>query len=197
MGAITINSMIIGLSGTLAAGKDSIADILVKKGFSYYSCSDMLREECAKRGIESNRDNLIMVGKELRARQGYSVLAKRILEKIRSKKQKNAVVVSIRHPDEVNEFRRHRSFEMIFVDAPIEMRYERIKKRNKRPQDKAMDNVSFDKFRQQEKEEHATEGASQQLGVVKRMADFILINDGSLEKFHNNIKSLFRRIGIN
>ena len=189
--------MIIGLTGTAGSGKDTVAEFLKKKGFSYYSCSDILRHECAKRGMESNRDNLIVVGRELRWKEGYGVLAKRIIQKIKSKGIANAVVVSLRHPDEVKEMKNCKLFKMVFVDAPVEMRYKRIKKRNERPQDKAMDNVSFEKFKQQEKEEHATHGASQQLGVVKKMADTTIMNNGTLEQFHKKISNVLKKIGIN
>ncbi len=58
--------MIIGLVGRNAAGKGEAANYLKSKGFVYYSLSDAIREEAAKRGLEHSRDNLINLGNELR-----------------------------------------------------------------------------------------------------------------------------------
>ena len=43
-----INEMIIGITGSYASGKDTVASILQEKGFIHYSLSDILREELKK-----------------------------------------------------------------------------------------------------------------------------------------------------
>ena len=44
--------MIIGVTSTICAGKDSVADYLIKKGFVHISFSDYLRAELKKQGKE-------------------------------------------------------------------------------------------------------------------------------------------------
>jgi len=61
--------MIIGLTGTMASGKDAVADILKKKGFICLSLSDEVREEAKNRQIELTRENLQILGDEKRIRQ--------------------------------------------------------------------------------------------------------------------------------
>ncbi len=58
--------MIIGITGTSGAGKGTVVDYLLKKGFKHYSVRDFLTEEILKRGLEPNRDNMIFVANELR-----------------------------------------------------------------------------------------------------------------------------------
>ena len=58
--------MIIGLTGKNAAGKGEVAEYLKKKGFVYYSLSDVIREEATEKGLEHSRENLINLGNELR-----------------------------------------------------------------------------------------------------------------------------------
>ncbi len=43
--------MILGITGTFAAGKDTVAEYLKTKGFSVFSLSDAIRDECAARVI--------------------------------------------------------------------------------------------------------------------------------------------------
>ena len=184
--------MIIGITGTAGSGKDTLADILRSLGFEYYSCSDILRDECKKLGIESNRDNLIMIGNRLRSREGYGTLAVRILKKIIVDGVRNAVVVSIRHPDEVKILKKHKGFKLVFVDAPIKLRYERIQKRVGRPEDK----VTFEQFAAQEKRECQTSGPGQQLKVVAKLADYAINNEGTFEDFNQKILLILNRVGL-
>ena len=60
---------IIGITGTIGAGKGTIVDYLVKeKGYVHYSVREFLAEEVKKRGLEVNRDTLTEVGNDLRAK---------------------------------------------------------------------------------------------------------------------------------
>ena len=70
--------MIIGLTGTNAAGKSTLLNFLISKGFNNFSLSDIIREELVKRGIEISRQNLIDIGNEMRAKYGASILADKI-----------------------------------------------------------------------------------------------------------------------
>lgn len=75
--------MIIGVAGTNASGKDTVANYLKTKGYANYSLSDIVREECDKRGLPKDRDTLRELANELRRNFGNSVLAGRAMEKIK------------------------------------------------------------------------------------------------------------------
>ena len=179
---------IIGLTGSYAAGKDTVADFLVKKGFSYYSLSDLLRQELKKDGKKITRDQLIAKGNEMRIAYGAGVLAERIVKKLREEKPQNAVVVSIRNPDEVKFLKTEKEFELWFVDAPLKMRFERAKKRM-RPEDE----VGFDQFKEQEKLENSEDAKSQQLDKVALLADETIMNDSHLESLFGNVEVLLKK----
>jgi dephospho-CoA kinase len=175
--------MIIGLTGTNGAGKGTIAEHLVKKGFSYYSLSDIIREEAEKRGLEKNRDVLIRLGNELRQAEGEGVLAKKVLRKIKG----NSIVDSIRNPAEIAELKKAGNFILIAVDAKIELRYERIAKR-KRPEDK----VSFEEFRAQEEAELAAGKGKQQIKKCMELADYRIVNNGTLQELWKKVDKILR-----
>src|SRR6266404_1607594 len=121
--------MLIGLTGRNAAGKGEVARYLQKKSFYYYSLSDAIREEIRSRGQEPTRDRLILVGNELRQRYGSNILAERILAKIED--DKHYIIDSIRNPAEVEAFRAAKHFKLIRVEAPTEVRFQRILKRHR------------------------------------------------------------------
>ena len=67
--------IIIGITGTLGAGKGIIVDYLVKeKGFTHYSVRAYITEEIQRRGMEVNRDTLTQVGNDLRAAHSPSYI---------------------------------------------------------------------------------------------------------------------------
>ncbi len=177
--------MIIGVTGTSGAGKDTVADYLVKKGYTYFSCSNILRGEAKKLGLNYDRDTLIKLGNKLRAQHGADYLARKCLEKIHEAGIKNAVVVSIRNSAEVKAFKEEGNFILICVDAPIEIRYKRIKKRNR-----SEDKVSLKKFKEQEEKELRGSETHQQLQKVMNMADFRVINDGSIKELYKKIDEI-------
>lgn len=177
--------MILGLTGTLGAGKDAAAKFFMRNGFNYHSCSDIIMNECKKKGIFPDRDNLIKMGNELREKYGPEILAKIIIERRIAEDEENTLVVSIRNPAEVEELRKQNDFVMIAIDAPIELRYKRITSRQEQ-----RDHVSFDKFKQQEENEMAGDENMQQLNKVMEMADYKIINDGTLEQLHYKLEDL-------
>ena len=178
---------IIGVTGTFCSGKDTIADYLVKNGFFYLSLSDLVREECLRRNCYNGRDDLIRVANELRQNHGFGILAKMALERIEEKEK--VVIASIRNPGEVEEFKKNINFFMINVEAPIEIRYKRVQQRGK-----IDDEVNFEKFKAQEDFERKGSGPQQQLDKVASMADYTIINDGTVDDLNKKIDQILSKI---
>jgi len=183
--------MIIGLTGTNGAGKGTIAKHLIKKGFAFHSLSDIIREETDKQGMEKNRDNLRYLGNKLREEGGEGVLAIKTIERIKQNKEENSVIDSIRNPVEVQEFRKEKDFILISVDAPVEMRYERIKNRKR-----VEDLVDFETFKAQEEAEMAGGRGKQQIKKCMEMADYKIIHDKSREILWDKIDQIIKEEGI-
>jgi len=185
--------MIVGLTGKNAAGKGETAKYLQKKGFIYYSLSDVIREEATKRGIEYSRDNLIKLGNELREKFGSSYLAKEINKKIISDKKKFNkiffVVDSIRNPYEARELMENKDFILVGISAPIELRFERLLKRNR-----LGDAKTLDEFKQQEQRENLKKDTNQQLDETFKLAEVTIINDNSLEELYKKMDVLLKKV---
>jgi len=172
---------LIGLTGTNGAGKGEVAAYFVDKGYAYFSLSDEIREELRRRGEAETRDNLIRMGNRLREEFSADILARRVMEKVRGK----AVIDSIRNPGEVAYLRKQDGFVLIAVDAPLELRFERVMRRGR--VESAGDLQSF---AAKEAEEMGAGETSQQLLACMETADIRVWNDGSIQDLHRKLEDL-------
>ncbi len=172
---------LIGLTGTNCAGKGEVASYFAKKGYTYFSLSDLIREELRKIGKEATRDNLIKMGNELREKGGHDILARLVMKKVKTK----SVVDSIRNPREIEYLRKQKDFILLAVDAPVDLRYKRAKKRGR-----AESASTLEEFIKKEAEEMTDLEKRQQLHNCMKMADFLAINDGSLKDLYRKLEEL-------
>jgi len=180
--------MILGLTGKNGAGKGAVADYLKSKGFYYYSLSDVIREEVMQRGEEVTRDRLTEVGNELRHRSGNGYLAQKILSRLQF--DKNYVVDSFRHPDEVNVFRTSSRFSLIAVVADPSVRFMRIRARGREK-----DPATYEEFLVTEQREAANPGSErQQLEATECLADVKMPNEGSFEELHEKVQAVLAQL---
>ena len=180
--------MIIGLTGRNGSGKGEAVKFLQHKSFYPYSLSDVIREEVKVRGMEITRERLIEVGTELRSQGGTGVLAERVLDKIEA--DKNYVIDSFRHPDEVKAFRLRPDFRLLLVDATSEVRFQRVRDRGRE-----RDATTVEEFMELESREEATvDWHGQQLVAVEEIADFTISNNGSLGQLQDQLSDLLKRL---
>jgi dCMP deaminase len=179
--------MIIGVSGPNGAGKGELVAYLAERSFYVHSLSDVIREELARRGETESRERMIEVGRELRAAGGPGALAEGLLARLSP--DRNYAIDSIRHPAEVEALRRHRSdFKLVWVDAPLEVRFARIRSRQR-----SGDPATLETMRELEARELGSDDESaQQLDAVRARADFVVHNDGDLAQLHEAIHRIFR-----
>jgi dCMP deaminase len=180
--------VIIGLTGRNGSGKGEVVNFLTQAGFVPYSLSDILREELKRRKKRITRANLIAIGKELREKNGLSVLAEKTIPKIEL--DKNFVIDSIRNPAEVKALQKLQDFTMVEITATEKIRFDRIKKRKRESDPKTL--VEFRKV--ERAETHSKAAASQQLITTAKLADLKIPNNGSLDLLHDNIRKTVQKI---
>lgn len=183
--------MIIGLTGRNASGKGEVVEFLEKRSFTAYSLSDILREELKKQKKPITRENLLQIGRRLRQKYGPTILAERILKKIRN--DCHYVVDSFRNPAEVDTLRKHGNFVLLAVKADPAVRFSRIKKRARES-----DPQTYRKFLKIENEELQSNSSSgQDLMACEKLADYSLTNNSSLEALHKNLGNLLSKLLFN
>jgi len=175
--------MILGLTGQNASGKGSVAEYLKEKGFFYFSLSDEIREEFARRGIKESRENLLNLANELREKFGSGILALRTLRKLED--NKNYVIDSIRNPAEVNVLESRKDFVLIDVVAKAEIRFERLKARGR-----LEDIKDLKYFKEVEERENSKEAGKQRVKDCEELAGIVLKNEGTLEELHKKIDKM-------
>ncbi len=176
--------LILGLTGTYAAGKGTVASLLDEEGFRYHSLSDLIREELAARGVTESREALLAVGNELRRTGGPGVLAERLVERLSDGGRH--IVDSIRNPKEVEALRRLPAFVLVAVDADPRVRYARLRQRAR-----IGDPESWEAFRDLEARESTSDDpTTQQLVATRALADAVLQNDGSVVELAESLATL-------
>ena len=183
------DDVIVGLTGKYAAGKGTAAAILMELGYQYHSLSDILRDELKARGIEESREALLSVGNELRQADGPGALAKRLLPKL---KEGLHLVDSIRNPLEVEELRRLPKFVLVGIDADAEVRFKRLRSR-----DRQGDPETWEKFVELENRElESDDPAAQQLLRTFELSDRVLSNDQGLEELRSAVLAVLEDLGV-
>ncbi len=177
--------MIIGLTGTFGAGKGAIVDYLVKeKNFTHYTASGYLTDVIKERGMAVNRDSMIAVANELRATHSPSYLVE-VLYNRAKENQGDAIIESLRAVAEVEKVQELGGV-VVGVDAEPKLRYDRSVLRAS-----AKDDVSYNKWEAQEKEESQSDDPTKQnIPGAMNCADYILYNNGTLEELHQKVDEL-------
>ncbi len=181
--------VIVGITGTLGAGKGTVVDYLVKKkDFIHFSVRGYLSGVLERRGMPVNRDTLTAVANELRAKHGPAHIIEQLYEQA-SENGQACVIESIRSPGEIASLRAKQGFVLLAVDADARIRYNRIRKRNSET-----DNVSFTTFLQnEEREMHSDDPSKQNLAECIRQADHLINNGGNREDLGVQIECFYRK----
>jgi len=182
--------LIIGITGTIGAGKGTIVDYLVNSdGFQHFSVRAFLTEEIVKRGLEVNRDSMVMIANEMRTQHSPAYIAEQLYNKAVVSKQ-NCIIESIRTTGEVEALKSKGNFYLFAVDAKPEIRFKRIKDRKS-----ATDQIDFETFIQNEKREmQSTNPNEQNILQCIKMADYIFENNGSIIELNQKVKEIIHDI---
>lgn len=176
--------MILGLAGSFGAGKGAVVEYLVtKKGFTHYSASAFITEEIQRRGLPVDRDSMIVVANDLRAKFGPSYIVEQLYSRANAAGG-NAVIESLRAVAEARKIK-ELGGRVIGVDAKPELRYERSVKRGT-----LKDNVTYEKWLAQEKAESNPNDPTKQdiFGALKE-ADIVIENNGSFQDLDKEIEA--------
>jgi len=181
--------IIIGITGTLGAGKGAVVEYLEQKDFAHFSARAFFTKELECRGISVNRDTMTKLANELRANHGLSYIMQELYKEAAANCS-NAVIESIRTPAEAGELISKGHFYLLAVDADPQIRYERITKRGSET-----DNVSYEKFLADEaREMHNDYPTKQNIAAVIEKAAYQIQNNGSLEELHTHVDHILKEI---
>lgn len=174
--------MIIGIAGTIGAGKGTVVEYLKSKGFVSYSSSALLGELVEKEGNPKTRDFLSPMATRLQKEYPGGVVEKNYREKFLAEHPENAIFESIHRQSEA-DFVRSIGGKIIGVDANLEARYARTSVRNEGEKD----HTTFGDFKKQSQIEDNGGGDAMRDNNIRAVidsADFTVTNNGSIEELY-------------
>lgn len=183
--------MIIGIVGTLGAGKGTVVEYLKDTyGFAHYSSSDLLIELLEERGETVDRDGMSRVANALRAADPAGVPAQNFARYEAEDGESDVIFESLHSVPEA-QFIKEVGGIVLGVTANPDLRYERILKRGS-----VKDNVSKEHFIAQQKreEEGSTDPNQHNIFSALHEADFLIENNSTLAELHAQIDRIMEEI---
>lgn len=172
---------IIALVGLAGSGKSSAVEYLTEKGFPKIYFGGVIYKAMDEAGIEKTWDNQQQFREEIRRREGKDFVIKRVIKNIHDliNAGQNKIVLDGLYTWSEYKFLKHEfpgQVVVIAIVTPKYLRYQRMAKRAERPmQPHEVDQRDWSEIENLEK------------GGPIAIADYFIINDGSLEQLHQKI----------
>jgi len=169
------------------SGKSEAVNIAKEQNIPVIRMGDMIWDETKNRGLELSDKNVGMIANNMRKEHGMDIWAKRTLEKLRSIKDVDLLVIDgVRNIEEIETFEKElgKNFLLIAVQVSDEARYKRAMSRGRKD-----DSQDINLVKERDKRE-----LSWGLGSVIASADIVISNEGPVEEFKQKIKELFNKI---
>jgi dephospho-CoA kinase len=186
--------MIVAITGTLGAGKGTVAEHLVKKhDFTYLSVRSFFAEEVLKRGQAVTRENLIGVARAVRQEHGATYAIEQLLGRV-AHGGRGIVIESIRTVAEAEYLKAHGAT-LWCIDTDLKTRYQRFIGRAL-----PVDAVPFEQFAENDKKDlDGSDPAMQNLTAVCGMADVTIDSSGTKEDLYKKVEEALKnpyKIGL-
>ncbi len=178
------HAKIIALVGLAGSGKSSAVEYLTEKGFPKIYFGGVIYKAMDEAGIEKTWDNQQKFREEIRRREGKDFVIKRVIKNIHDliNAGQNKIVLDGLYTWSEYKFLKHEfpgQVVVIAIVTPKYLRHQRMAKRIERPmQPHEVDQRDWSEIENLEK------------GGPIAIADYFIINDGSLEQLHQKIDAV-------
>lgn len=178
--------MIIGITGTIGAGKDTLMELLKNEyGFKHFSVREYLTEKLIEDGEDVTRTNMTNLANRLREENHPAFLVEELF-KIAQKAGGHAVIESIRTPGEIEYLKDNADFKLFAVDADPNLRYERVRDRMS-----VTDRIDFNTFIAEEQREMSNlDPHMQNIAACIRVADSKFRNNASIDMMYKKVRKV-------
>lgn len=179
--------MIIGLTGSLAAGKGTTAKYLVEKyGGQTVKFSDPLRDILKRIYQVPTRESLSELAVYLRSKFGQDILIQTLLKDIEAKGEGIFILDGLRYREEYDVLSGRDDFHLWALDTELETRYRRIIQREENESDKSL---TLEQFKAQH--ELATEQFTPEL---MKKAETTFDNNGTAEELYAQVDAAIKKL---
>jgi dephospho-CoA kinase len=171
------------VTGMPGCGKEEFLKIASQAGLPVVRMGDVVREEASRRGISLTDEGVGGMAHQERQVHGPDIWARRTLERI---SDQNVVIDGVRSPAEVDTFRAAFGgrVTVVAVHASPRTRYKRISSRGR----------SDDVLTEEEMKVRDGRELKWGLGKVIALADYMIVNEGSLRDFKREAEEVLRKV---
>lgn len=176
--------LVIGVAGSMGAGKTLVCDHLKKtRSASQYRFSQILMDILARLHLPDTRENLQTLGTSLRKEFGADVIVNALRHDLEEDSSKIVTIDGVRFANEVKMIRQFPNNLVIFIEAPVEVRYERCVARG----EKGEAGITFAQFIASEKKETEKYAAE-----IRALSDHVMDNSGTKEELYRKIDKIIK-----
>jgi dephospho-CoA kinase len=177
--------IVLGLAGEIASGKGTVAKYICEKhDGSSHRFSTMLRDVAKRMYLEENRENIQKISTIFRHNFSDDLMSKVIFHDVKNDEHNYITVDGVRRTPDIDYLKKLSGFKLIYIEADMEKRYERLTKRGENTDD---GNKSFEEF----KEDHKRE-TELRIRDLKNIADFVVDNNGSFDELYKQIDKIIK-----
>lgn len=183
------SNKLVAIVGMCGSGKSVLADTLVAKGYGYLRFGQIVMDEIKKRGLAVSEQNERAVREGLRREHGMAAMAVLNIPKFNELLEKSNVVGDGMYSwDEYKILKEKygKNFFVVAVYAPPQTRYERLEKRFSDKDDTTQRNRGLTHEVAAARDKAEIENIAK--GGPIAMADYTILNIGTLEEYQQQIK---------
>lgn len=164
--------LILGIAGEMGSGKGSIAKHVVQNyDAGAHKFSQIFRDILDRIHLEQSRENISTLSLILRKNFGEDILAKSMYHDVQNDTHEIIVIDGVRRLEDIIYLRQLPEFKLLYIEADIKVRYDRLVKRGENVGDAEK---NFEQF----KKDHEA-NADAYIVDLKNYADSIIDNNGS------------------
>jgi dephospho-CoA kinase len=178
-----MQKIILGLAGEIASGKGTATHYIKEKyNGSTHRFSTMLRDVLDRLYIEQTRESTSTLSTILRQNFGEDIMAKVIFHDVKNDSNMIVAIDGVRRKADIKYLKELPEFKLIYIEATMENRYERIHVRGENADD---NQKTFEEFKHDHERE--TELQIKDLGSI---ADFVIDNNGTIEELFEQVDKI-------
>lgn len=168
------NNLIIGITGTIAAGKTTVSTYIAEKGFAYTRYSLIIAEMLKEKGIPVNRFSLQKAGGDLFESQKQYDLNKKVENYIAG--NSNVVIDGIRHYEDYTYWKEKnfKNFYLVYIQTDPE--------------------ICAIRYKEKEFQKVINHNVEQEVTSLRQFADVVINNNGTFDDLYLQIDNLISEV---
>lgn len=181
--------IILGIAGEIASGKGTVAKHIEEKhSGSSHRFSTALRDVARRMHLEESRENLQKISTIFRENFNDNILSEVICQDVAEDTKQIIVIDGVRRMADIDRLKSLAGFKLVFIDANVDIRYQRIINRRENSDDEQKTYAEFVADHERE--------AESQVEDLKNYADFVVDNEGTFLELYHQVDKIISELNM-